>query len=122
MTAKVQAPSPSTRITAISPSSRSAPKDCTTDTVKHDTVITTVDKKKELYTKRQFVGAKNAQSSRASGYPSTKYFLKIVDGNLLKNCLIHNNIRHHRRRRNSRTQHGEPERKNNEESSESSKG
>ena len=54
-----------------------------------NTVLTIVEEKKELYTKRQFIGAKTAQKLQGTiGYPSTKSYLKIIDGNLLKNYPI----------------------------------
>jgi len=47
------------------------------DTVEHSTVLTTVEEKKELYTKRQSTGAKLARKLQGTiGHPSTKYFFE----------------------------------------------
>jgi len=59
------------------------------DTEMYDTTLTTIEDKKEFYIKRQLSGSKLARKLQgAIGYPSTRSFLKIIDGSLLKNCLI----------------------------------
>jgi hypothetical protein len=53
------------------------------------TLITTVDDKKSKYTARTYAQALLARKlQKMVGYPSTRDFMQLIDGNLIPNCPV----------------------------------
>ena len=74
-------------------------------------LINTVDSIKNKYTVKEYSDACKARSIQDMiGQPSTKDFIKYVEGNMLPNC--HKQIGHNTCRRNTRTQFGVTKRQN----------